>query len=118
MALVGYDPVAYFTEAEAKKGDAQFQIKHEGVSWYFSSEKNQSLFLNNPEKYMPEYGGFCALGSAHFGAVPTDPTVFTIHKGKLYFNMTPPVKVTWQLNADFHIERANKAWSEEKITFY
>jgi YHS domain-containing protein len=118
IAIEGYDTVAYFTENKARHGSENYALKWHGVTWQFSTAENLALFKSSPEKYVPQFGGYCALGAAHNGAVPTDPETFTIHKGKLYLNMAPPVGITWRLNPDFHIARASKSWQEGKIIFY
>ena len=118
VAIEGYDPVSYFTENKAQVGNIEFSYEWHNVTWHFTSKVHLQLFIKSPEKYVPQFGGYCALGAAHNGAVPTDPEIFTLHKGKLYLNMAPPVGVTWRLNPDFHIKRASKAWSSGKIDFY
>ena len=118
VAIRGYDTVAFFESEQAIQGVEKYQTQWQGTNWYFSNEKHLALFKQSPEKYAPQFGGFCALGAAHLGAVPSDPRAFSIHDGKLYFNMTEEVRITWRLNADFHIKRADKAWKEERITFY
>ncbi|MFT4925663.1 MAG: YHS domain-containing protein [Phenylobacterium sp.] len=118
IAIGGYDPVSYFVDNQAQKGSEQFKYAWHNVDWHFSSAQHLTLFKAAPQKYAPQFGGFCALGAAHNGAVPVDPTIFTIHKGKLYLNMATPVGVTWRLNPDFHIARASKAWDNGDIVFY
>lgn len=59
-ALDGYDTVAYFTSGKPVEGSKKFSTEYKGADWYFSSEKNLTLFVNNPEKYAPQYGGYCA----------------------------------------------------------
>ena len=58
VAVKGYDPVAYFTEAEPIKGKAEFEYRWQGVKWRFSSAKHLALFKATPEKYAPQYGGY------------------------------------------------------------
>jgi YHS domain-containing protein len=118
IAIRGYDTVSYFTDNKAVEGKAEYAYSWHGATWHFSSAKNLELFKASPQNYVPQFGGFCALGAAHEGAVPTNPEVFTIYKGRLYLNMTAPVGITWRLNSDFHIERATKAWESGSITFY
>lgn len=118
IAIKGYDTVSYFTKQQAQLGKAQYSHQWQGVTWYFINVEHLALFKAAPQQYAPQFGGFCALGAAHFGAVPTDPSTFSLHKNKLYLNMTPPVAITWRLNPDFHIERAIRAWQEGSITFY
>ena len=62
LAIKGYDPVAYFQEAKAVKGDKAISAIENGKSYFFSSEANKALFLKNPETYEPQYGGYCAFG--------------------------------------------------------
>ena len=89
VAINGYDVVSYFTQYEAQKGSAQHTARHDGVTFHFTSADNQALFVANPEKYLPAYGGYCAFAVAAKGAkVPTNPETFKIYNGKLllFFN--------------------------------
>jgi YHS domain-containing protein len=109
VALRGYDPVAYFDGAPALGSDA-FSHEWNGVVWKFASARNRARFIADPERHSPRFGGFCALGMAHGGAVPTDPNAFTIHRGKLYLNATGAVRETWAYDPDWMIERAEPRW--------
>ena len=86
VALGGYDLVAYFSQFEAVEGEARYASQHDGVTYHFSSEANQAAFEAHPDKYLPEFGGFCAYGVA-IGSpdVPVNPETFKIRDGKLYF---------------------------------
>ena len=57
-AIKGYDPVAYFTEGKPVKGSDQFTFQWKGAKWLFSSKENQGLFMSDPEKFAPQYGGY------------------------------------------------------------
>ncbi|UZR97271.1 YHS domain-containing (seleno)protein [Chondrinema litorale] len=84
-AIQGYDPVAYFTESKAVKGSKNFQTNYKGIPYLFSSEKNKDTFLKTPEKYEPQYGGWCAYAMGLDGSkVKVDPETFKITDGKLY----------------------------------
>ena len=109
-AIGGYDPVSYFTSKRAEQGSPETTAEWNGATWRFLSDANRELFITDPEKYAPQYGGFCALGMAHGGNVPTDPRAWTIHDDKLYLNMTSEVTITWRYNPDQLIERANIKW--------
>ena len=109
-AIDGYDPVAYFTENRAERGSPDITATWNGAEWRFTSAAHRDAFVANPEKYAPQYGGFCALGMAHGGDVPTDPEAWTIWEGKLYLNMIPEVSITWRYNPDILIQRANLKW--------
>jgi hypothetical protein len=109
-AIDGYDPVAYFSDGRAARGSPDITADWNGASWRFASTAHRDLFVADPGKYAPQYGGFCALGMAHGGDVPTDPEAWTIWNDKLYLNMIPDVTTTWRYNPDKLIERANVKW--------
>ena len=87
VAIKGYDPVAYFTEQRAIKGNEDISHKWLGAEWNFSSEKHKRLFSETPINFAPQYGGFCADGIA-YGDFTTniDPQAWRIIEGKLYLN--------------------------------
>ena len=85
LAISGYDPVAYFTQSKAIKGDKNFAVNAEGVIYYLSSQANKDLFLKNWKSYEPQYGGWCAYAMGFTGEkVEIDPETFKIINGKLY----------------------------------
>ena len=85
LAIQGYDPVAYFTRSTALKGKKEFAFYNHGVTYYFANAEDKELFKNNPEKYEPEYGGWCAYAMGFKGEkVSVDPETFKIVNGKLY----------------------------------
>lgn len=80
----GYDVVAYFSN-KAIKGNKKFATKYDNVSFYFSSKENLNIFKENPEKYIPQYGGYCAYAIAKKKTkMYVDPEVYEIRDGKLY----------------------------------
>jgi hypothetical protein len=87
VAIKGYDPVAYFTEQRAVKGNDDISHNWLGAQWIFSSVEHKQLFSGNPVKYAPQYGGHCADGVA-YGDTTTniDPQAWRIIEGKLYLN--------------------------------
>lgn len=85
VAIQGYDPVAYFTQNKAVKGNKQFAVTAEGVIYYLSSAANKELFLKDYKKYEPQYGGWCAYAmGASNDKVEIDPETFKIVGGKLF----------------------------------
>jgi YHS domain-containing protein len=85
VAIEGYDPVAYFTENKAIKGSKDLAVSFQGVTYYFSSVANKEAFKNNPSKYEPQYGGWCAYAMGREGSkVEVDPETFKIIDNKLY----------------------------------
>ena len=85
IGIKGYDPVAYFTEHKAIKGNKGLSVFYKGVIYNFSSVANKELFKGGPSKYEPEYGGWCAYAMGKNGEkVSVDPETFKITDGKLY----------------------------------
>jgi YHS domain-containing protein len=95
IAIVGYDTVAYFTQNKAVKGSDEYTHQWNGAKWRFSSIAHLDLFKANPEKYAPQYGGYCAYGVAGGYLVKIDPTQFTVTGGKLYLNYDAGVQKDW-----------------------
>src|SRR5258706_2329651 len=77
-AIHGYDPVAYFTENKPVKGNEKITFMWKGAIWYFSNNQNREVFKANPEKYAPQYGGYCAYGMADGHKASTSPDAWTI----------------------------------------
>ena len=94
-AINGYDSVAYFTKKAAVKGLDAHTYEWKGAKWKFESQANLELFKGSPEKYAPQYGGYCAYGVANDSLVKVDPDQFTIHEGKLYLNYDASVQKDW-----------------------
>lgn len=113
-AIRGYDPVAYFTESKPVKGNDKLMYKWNNANWYFSSQKNLDLFKANPEKYAPQYGGYCAFGLSNGYKAPTDADAWTIDNGKLYLNYNLDVRKEWNKDRQQRIEKADKNWPEVK----
>jgi YHS domain-containing protein len=114
VAADGHDTVAYFTEGRAVKGDARFQHDWMGAKWNFSSAANRDLFAANPEKYAPQYGGFCAYGVASGYKPKGDGEAWHIHEGKLYLNYNRAVRVLWRTDIPGYTAKADANWPQLK----
>ena len=110
LAIRGYDPVAYFTEGKAVKGDKDFTLGWQGADWRFANAGNRDLFSEDPEKYAPQYGGYCAWAVSRNYTAPTDPDAFTLVDGKLYLNYNKRVMRQWLEDRDRNIEQADQNW--------
>lgn len=110
VAINGYDPVAYFTDNMPVKGKEALSFDWKDAKWQFSSDTNLALFKANPEKYAPQYGGFCAYGVSENHKSPTDPSAWTIVDEKLYLNYSPKVKELWTKDIPNRIKKANDYW--------
>lgn len=111
-AIRGYDPVSYFTQGKPVKGLKEFVLEHNGAKWLFSSEDNLTLFKNNPGKYAPQYGGYCAYAVSKGSTASIKPEFFTIHDNKLYLNYSKSVFKKWNKDKEEYIEDANQEWPE------
>lgn len=115
-AIRGFDPVSYFTQQQAVKGNKEFSYDWNGVTWYFTSDSNQKSFTENPEKYAPQFGGYCAYGVSEDHKSPTDPLAFTIVDNKLYLNYSNKVKEMWMKQQTQRIQKANELWPALSVT--
>ena len=84
VALRGDDVVALATGLEVATGHAKYTVERDGVAYYFASEETMKQFKANPERYMPQYGGFCAFGVAIGKKLDAAPRFADIVDGKLY----------------------------------
>ncbi|WP_112480083.1 YHS domain-containing (seleno)protein [Vibrio variabilis] len=109
-AIRGYDPVAYFTQGKPVKGDGDYTYEWNDATWYFSSKQNQDLFTANPDRYAPQYGGYCAWAVSKGYTAKIDPTAWYIHHDKLYLNYSKSVQSTWQQDIPGNIASADQNW--------
>ena len=110
VAIKGYDPVAYFTEQKPVKGNQSISHNWLGAEWQFSNMKHKDLFVQNPVKYAPQYGGFCADGVAYETTTTNiDPNAWRIIDGKLYLNFDEGAAIEIE-EIEGQIDRANENW--------
>jgi len=113
VILHGYDSVAYFA-GTATQGEAQFSVEYQGVSYRFASAENMKTFQASPAQYVPQYGGFCALGTALGKKLDVDPTQFRVVDGKLYLNLNADVFKKWAEDVPGNIAKADANWPSIK----
>lgn len=113
-AIRGYDPVAYFTDNKPVEGSKQFSYSWQGTEWRFKSQANRDAFVANPEKYAPQFGGYCAYGVSEDHKSPTEPEAFTIVDDKLYLNYNTKVRTLWQKDIPGRIKTAETNWTHLK----
>ena len=115
-AVGGYDTVSYFTEDAPVKGKKDIKTMWRGAHWYFATQENLELFQADPEKYAPQYGGYCAWAVAHDSLVKGNPKIWNITDGKLYLNYDKSIADKWTPRKDELIETANGIYPE-KVDF-
>jgi YHS domain-containing protein len=111
-AIRGYDPVGYFTEGRPVEGRAEHSLEWNGATWRFASAQNRALFEANPERYAPQYGGYCAWAVAQGYTASIDPEAWDIVEGRLFLNYSKDVQRQWREDRGGHITRADGNWPE------
>ena len=109
-AVHGYDVVAYFTAGQPTEGDDRYTAEYEGVQYRFASAENRDRFAGDPALYAPQYGGFCAFGTAFGRKFDGDPHAWRIVDGKLYLNYSQSVQKTWEEDIPGNIVKADQNW--------
>lgn len=109
-AIGGYDPVAYFTDGKPEKGSEAFTAEWQGANWRFTSAEHRDLFQKMPERYAPQYGGYCAYAAAHDSVAKGDGAQWKIVDDKLYLNNNWFAQKLWQLDVPGHIVDSEKNW--------
>lgn len=84
VALEGYDPVAYFVDGHPVKGSSEFSFPFDDAVYYFASAEHQKLFAADPERYAPQYSGYCAAALSMGMKSEVDPQSWAISDGRLY----------------------------------
>ncbi len=110
VAIKGTDVVAYFTDQRAVAGSRTFTHKWNGAEWRFVSAANRDAFVADPEKYAPQYGGFCAWGMAEGYRAPIDPAAFRIVDNRLYLNYSRSVQSNWLKDVPGHVAKGDANW--------
>jgi YHS domain-containing protein len=113
-AIQGYDPVAYFTLGKEVKGTETDTLVFQNATWHFADQANLNLFKTSPEKYMPQFGGYCAFGMSRGYKAETQPNAWTIVEGKLYLNYNTDVRQKWNEDQAGFIQKANENWAKVK----
>lgn len=110
VAIDGHDPVAYFTDNAAVKGDASITADHDGATYHFASATNRDAFVANPAKYAPAYGGYCAYAVANGYTAKIDPEAFSVVDDRLYLNFSKGVRSRWERDIPGNITKADANW--------
>ncbi len=110
VAIRGTDPVAYFLESRPVEGSAEYAFDWQGATWRFSSRANLDAFRADPERYAPQYGGYCAWAVANGYTASTDPEAWTIFKDKLYLNYSLSVQARWAEDIPGNVQRGDQNW--------
>jgi YHS domain-containing protein len=110
LAIQGYDPVSYFTQSAPVKGNSEFSATYKNAIYHFTTEQNRNSFQQNPVKFAPQFGGFCAFGVTMDRKFDTDPLAYKIVDSKLYLNLNSKVQKRWLSNTSEFIQTADGNW--------
>lgn len=112
LAIRGTDPVAYFTQGKPVPGVAAYEYVWNNATWRFVSAENRDKFMANPEKYAPQYGGFCAWAVSQGYTASIDPNAWRIVDGKLYLNYSQRIQKRWEKDISGNIAKADANWPQ------
>ena len=112
LALNGYDAVAYVTDGRPVKGLPQLSTAWSGAVWRFASAEHRDAFLEDPERYAPQFGGYCAWAVAHGYTADGDPEAWRIVDGRLYLNYSKRVQKRWEADIPGYIIKGRANWPD------
>ena len=112
IAIKGADPVAYFADGKPRIGTKTFNHDWNGVTWHFVSVENRDKFAAAPERYAPQYGGYCAYAVANGYTAKIEPEAWEIVDDKLYLNYSRAVGLLWRTRQSHYISEANENWPQ------
>lgn len=110
VMLLGYDPVAYFTQGTPTRGSPLHKVSLAQRTYYFASEESKAQFNASPARYEPQYGGFCASGAAFAIKLGSDPSAWQIHEGRLFIFGDVLGQHAWQVDPKWNVDHADRLW--------
>lgn len=110
-AVDGYDPVSFF-DGEGVKGSREHEIDFKGATFRFATMKNRERFRADPDRYAPQYGGYCAWAVSQGYTAPGRSDFASVHDGKLYLNYDAKVQETWNEDRDGFVLLADENWPD------
>jgi YHS domain-containing protein len=110
VAIQGYDPVAFFTDNKPVKGDPRILCKRDGAIYFFASKEHKELFVTEPAKYEPVFGGYCAYGVSRNKLVEIDVDAFQIVDGRLLLQYSKGVRDDFNADMKGNLAKASANW--------
>ena len=110
VGIKGYDAVSYFVNGKPEKGTAEFTTQWQGARWHFASAEHRDLFLANPQKYAPQFGGYCAFAVSRGTTADIDPKQWAVVNGKLYLNNNSFAQSLWNRERPGNIAAGEINW--------
>jgi hypothetical protein len=116
VMLLGYDPVAYVTRQQPVRGDPALSVDLPQRSYYFASTEHRAMFIADPARYEPQYGGFCASGAAYAIKLGSDPTAWAVYEGRLFIFGDVLGQTAWELDPAWNVKHADAQWLDIRDT--
>lgn len=114
VAMHGYDPMSYHLLGEPREGSKQHTATYQGATYRFISEEHKQKFLEDPARYVPKYGGYCAYSVSLGKKFDVDPKTWEIIDGRLYLEHDQGTRVVWLMKVDKYIAIADRLWPKLK----
>jgi YHS domain-containing protein len=112
VAMRGYDPVAYFVNALPRRGVTDFDFEWQEAKWRFASAAHRNFFAQDPARYSPQFGGYCAWRMMDGEKVDFDHRAWRVRNGKLYLFSSQAMVDRWEEDAESYIARAEAQWAK------
>lgn len=113
LMLFGHDVVSYFTAGRHQLGSPAIKSVYKGVTFRFANAEHKKLFDAAPEKYIPQYGGYCSNGIVYGIPWGGDANTWTMIDGKLYIFGGSGSRDAFLLDPKANVALADKYWKEE-----
>ena len=110
VAVKGTDVVAYFTDGRAVPGEREHSFEWMGATWRFANAEHRDLFAAKPEKYAPQYGGYCAYAVSQGATAPIDPEAWKIVDDRLFLNLDRDIQQIWAQDVPGYVAKADANW--------
>jgi len=110
VALAGHDPVSYFIRGRPDKGSREFWFAYDDTVYLFNSAKHRALFMADPERYAPQYHGYCTMKVSERERAEADPEAWVIVEGKLYVFRSKKGLARFNENRAEILSKADTAW--------
>jgi len=110
VAIQGYDPVAFFTDNRPVEGNPKLQSEYHGAKYYFASSEHKGAFDQEPAKYEPQFGGYCAYGASRGNKAPVKIEAWQIVNGRLLMQYDLDIKGKFNQDQQGNLKKADQNW--------
>ena len=110
VAIRGTDPVGYFNQSQPVAGTTAYKTDWKGATWHFSDAASRDAFAANPDRFSPEFGGYCAYAASKGYLAPTIPEAWTVYENRLYLNANLRARELWLQDVPGNIAKGRANW--------